>query len=69
LGHIFDAVAFDGSEDIVSGFDRAEGLGVCIVFFDEAGDCGVECVEAAVDTAPDLSLSEERNEAFDLIDP
>jgi hypothetical protein len=69
FGHIFDAEAFDGGEDIVCGFGPAEGLWVCIVLFDEAADCRAECIEAAVDATPDLAFGEKREEAFDLIDP
>jgi hypothetical protein len=66
---IFEAEPLDGGEDVVGGFCPSEWLGIGVVHVDEAGDCGVEGIKAAVDAAPDLLLGEERKKAFDLIDP
>jgi hypothetical protein len=59
----------DRLEDGIGGFGPAEGLRRGVVAGDEGGDRLLQVLDAAVDTAANLSLREEREPAFELIEP
>ena len=63
------AEAFDGSQNLVSGFGPFEGLRVSVVHVDEGADVGLELPDGCVDTSLDLLSGEFSEPALDLIDP
>jgi hypothetical protein len=60
---IVSAEAFDGSEDIVGGLGPFEWLGIGIVMTDEVDNVCAQSLDAAIDAAPDLLVSDERRSA------
>ena len=66
---IVSAEALDGSEDVIGGLGPSEGFGIGVVSVDERSDVGPEGGDAAIDSAPDLLIGEEREEALDLVKP
>jgi len=59
----------DRVEDGISAFGRHERLGVGIVGVNECSDVGLEVLDTAMDAALDLFVGEQREPAFDLIEP
>ena len=63
------AISRDGLEDGIGCLGPDEGLGLVIVGLDEGGDIGLELIDAAMDAALDLLIGEQREPAFDLVEP
>ena len=63
------AEALDAGENVVSGLDPAERLWVGICGLDIDFDSGFELAHGAEHAAPDGSLGQQREEAFDLVEP
>jgi hypothetical protein len=63
------AEAFDAGEDVVSGFGPSERLGRLVVGRNKAIDRLLEFVDRSVDTATNLLLGQQAEEALDLVDP
>jgi len=59
----------NAGEDLVSGFGPPEGLGHLVVRLNKAVDRLLEFVDRSVDTATDLLLGRQSEEALDPIDP
>ena len=59
----------DGIEDLVCGFVPEEGLWVAVVVLDEVVDGGFEFLGGAVAAAAELAFGEQREPAFDQIEP
>jgi hypothetical protein len=58
------AISRDRLEDGISALGPDERLGVGIVGLNESGDVGLEFLDAAMDTALDLLVGEQREPAF-----
>jgi hypothetical protein len=67
-GPIVSAEALDRGKDSVGGLGPAKGFGVGVVGLDERHDVGTQGHDAAVDSAPDLALGDEGEEALDLVE-
>src|SRR6516164_8278116 len=63
------AISRDCLEDGIGCLGPDEGLGLVIVGLDEGGDIGPELIDAAMDAALDLLIGEQREPAFDLVEP
>ena len=63
------AEAFDAGKDVISGFGPSERLGRSVVGLNKATDRLLEFVDRSVDTATNLLLGQQGEEALDLIDP
>ena len=63
------AISRDCLEDGIGCLGPDEGLGLVIVGLDEGGDIGLELIDAAMDAALDLLIGEQREPAFDLVEP
>src|SRR5215831_3164486 len=61
--------ALDGRQDVISGFNPAEWLGLGISEFDIGRDRGLEFDDGSMRPALDLLFGQKREEALDLIDP
>ena len=68
---LFEGVSRAGDlcEDFFGRFGPDEGLGVCIVVFEVVVNGGFEFGDRGEDTAPDALLSDQAEEALDLIEP
>ena len=66
---IVAAEPFDGRKDVVGGLGPFEWLGIGVVMTDEVHNVGAQCLDAAIDAAPDLFVGDERKEALNLIEP
>ncbi len=66
---VAEAEALDRGEDVVGGSGPAEGCRIGIVLIEEGHDVGAQGGHAAIDAPPDLTLSNEREEALDLVEP
>jgi hypothetical protein len=56
------AVASDRLKNRIGGLGPDKRLGVVVVSLDEGGDVGLQCVDAAMDAALDLSVGEQRDQ-------
>ena len=63
------AISCDGLEDGIGGLGPDERLGVVIVGLDEGGDVGLQFLDAAMNAALDLFVGEQREPAFNLVQP
>ena len=63
------AEAFDGGEDVVGGLGPAEWSRVGVDGVDVAADGVFEFLCRTMDPAPELFFGQEREEAFDLVQP
>ena len=61
--------ALDGRQDVISGFNPAEWLGLGISEFDIGRDRGLEFDDGSMRPALDLLFGQKREGALDLIDP
>jgi hypothetical protein len=62
-------ISCDRFEDGIGCLGPDEWLGVVIVVLNEGSDIGLELIDAAMDAALDLLVGEQREPAFDLIEP
>ena len=58
-----------GGDDFVGIGDPLEPLGVGVVVFEEAIDCGQEINEGSECAAPRTTLGQDPEEAFDSVEP
>ena len=63
------AISGDCLEDGIGCLGPDEWLGVVIVVLNEGSDIGLELIDAAMDAALDLLVGEQREPAFDLVEP
>jgi hypothetical protein len=63
------AISSDCVEDGIGALGPDERLWVVIMGPDEGGDAGLEFIDAAMDGALDLLVGEQREPAFDLVQP
>ena len=63
------AISRDCLEDGIGCLGPDEWLGVVIVGLNEGSDIGLELIDAAMDAALDLLVGEQREPAFDLVEP
>src|SRR6516225_524463 len=68
-GQSVRAISRDRLEDGIGCLGPDERFGVVIVGLDEGGDIGLEPIDAAMHAALDLLVGEQREPAFDLIEP
>jgi len=63
------AISRDCLEDGIGCLGPDERLGVVIVGLNKGSDIGFELIDAAMDAALDLLVGEQREPAFDLVEP
>ena len=63
------AISRDCLEDGIGCLDPDEWLGVVIVGLNEGSNVGLELIDAAMGAALDLLVGEQREPAFDLVEP
>jgi MFS transporter len=66
---IAEAEALDAGQDVISSLSPAEGFGVCIGCLDVSFDRPFEISDRAEHASPQGRLRQQREEAFDLVDP
>ncbi len=59
----------DGGQDLIGGFGPSKRFRLLIVDVDELADGLFQLLYASVGTSFDLALSEQREPAFDLVQP
>src|ERR1700761_396871 len=66
---VIRAKPLNGSQDVVGGCDPPEGFRIGVVLIEEGVDRGLQFLDAAMHTAPDLLLGQQGEEALNLVQP